>query len=137
MTAKSNVVTLYQNPSAGNPSGLDAPSGGLVGFGQYPTIATIKRAADGTALSATPAVDATNGPVKSVTRNGAGDYTVVLADMAQTAAQVAPRLSLDTASLYGTVVVTDATHLAILCKTDAGVATDSIFTLAIDFLNLP
>jgi len=89
----------------------------------------LKRAADGTALMAfsqgfAPPV------LVSVVRNGAGDYTVTLA-AGLTAAAIGALLTCNTAGLVGSVVITDATHLAVATKTDAGVATDSIFTLTI------
>lgn len=127
MAALDQVVVGYQ--------GDNTPSvGGGATF--YPTRHTCKRAADGTALSAAPPIDGTTGLIRSVTRDSAGRYTVVLGDLGQTAAQVAPRVSANTSELYGSVVVTDATHLAVATDTNAGVATDSIFTLAVDLLSL-
>lgn len=136
MTYKPVAVPAYQKSSAGQ-TGLSGPASGKTGYRDSTTVARAKVDTDGSVLSAAPSVGAApNGPgIVAVSHDGAGAYTVTLTDQGQTAAQVAPSLTCNTAGLVGSAVVTDATHIAVATKTDAGVATDSIFTLAVDFLN--
>lgn len=96
--------------------------------------AMVRVKADGTVESAMPPVGSL-GPILSITRNGAGDYTVALVNTESwTAAQLAPQLTIMTAALVGQAVVTDATTIAVTIATDAGVATDAIFSLALHVL---
>lgn len=104
---------------------------GELGAADYPFRAFVKCSSAGAVLSACPAVGADK-PIISVTRNGAGDYTVLLSAISDAAAaNIAAMLTVNTVSLYGCAVITDATHIAVTTKTDAGVATDAAFTLAI------
>lgn len=73
-----------------------------------------------------------NGPTVAIAHNGAGDYTATLSGtVPANAADLAVLATCNTAGLLVSVVITDATHLAIATKTDAGVATDSIVTLQV------
>lgn len=128
MASNDQIVVGYQGDATPNPGS---------GAAFFPTRQTCKRAADGTALSASPPTDSVESLIKTITRDSAGRYTVVLNDFGQTVAQVGPRAQSNTAELYVSAVATDATHIAIAADTNAGVATDSIFTLAIDLLALP
>jgi hypothetical protein len=99
-----------------------------------PGMLIIKRAADGTALGSKASVVADSAAVlalSDVVRNGAGDYTVTLAAGGPTAAKIGAQLTCNTTLLNGSAVVTDATTIAVKTRTDAGVATDSIFTLTL------
>ena len=133
MAADNRFVIASEGTAAeGNPLPTAEGYGAVI----FPRRATLKRAADGSHLSASPPIDADDSIIKTIVRDSAGVYTVTLNDKGQTAAQVAAGLGCNTAGLVGSVVVTDATHLAIATKTDAGVATDSIFSLWVDFLSL-
>lgn len=107
------------------------PASGGFGAVDYPFRAFVKVSAAGAVLSACPAVGAGK-PIVSVVKNGNGDYTVTLTAVADiNVDETAPLLTVNTAALVGTAVMTDATHVAVATATDAGVATDAAFTLAI------
>ena len=122
--AANKVTTMLRNPDV-NMGALD-----------FPLVAKVRVSSAGVVLASSPSVDGINGPIKSVAKDSAGRYTVVLADLGQTAAQVAPELTSNTSELYGSAVVTDATHIAVATDTNGGVATDSAFVLSISFLQL-
>jgi len=106
------------------------------GFGAIvlPYSLYVKCSSAGAVLAATPPVGAGQ-PVISVTRNAAGDYTVLLTALTGGgAAEIAPFVSSNTNDLIATATVTDATHIAVRGSTNAGVATDCAFSLEIKFL---
>lgn len=89
----------------------------------------------GTVKSTTKNVGSGGAPptIISVTRTGAGRYTVVLS-AGLTAANIGCTAGSNTSGNYAVGLITDATHIAVETNTDAGVATDGAFTLTLSNL---